>query len=124
MDQLLKFISWVSLALIAFVLFSVRRLRIRVEYSVSWLAASVLMLAVSSSPELVRWLAARIGLPDGPLALVIIVFSLFLVVFYRFTIIISGLKDSNIALAQRVAILEHHVTALHEKQEENDSPTV
>jgi hypothetical protein len=29
--------------------------------------------------------------------------------FYRFSLIISQLKDDNIALAQRVAILEYHI---------------
>ena len=38
--------------------------------------------------------------------LLFLVAGVFLVVFYRFSIIISHLRDANIALAQRVAILE------------------
>ena len=49
------------------------------------------------------------------LALVFIAGCLFLIVFYRFSIVISDLKDANISLAQRVAILEFHLRALHEK---------
>ena len=38
--------------------------------------------------------------------------AVFLLVFFRFTLIISRLRDDNIALAQRVAILEYHLRAL------------
>ena len=39
--------------------------------------------------------------------------------FFRTSIIISHLRDDNIALAQRVAILEYHLQKLrdHENQE-------
>ena len=39
--------------------------------------------------------------------------------FFRFSVIISHLRDDNIALAQRVAILEYHIQNLkdHENQE-------
>jgi hypothetical protein len=36
-------------------------------------------------------------------------------VLYRLSLRISGLKDSNIKLAQRVAILEYRLESLNEK---------
>ena len=36
----------------------------------------------------------------------------FVVTFYRFSIIISKLKDDNIALAQKVAMIEYHLKAM------------
>ena len=50
-----------------------------------------------------------------PLALLLIVGCVFLLIFYRFSIIISQLKDDNIALAQRVAILEYHIQSLKDQ---------
>jgi hypothetical protein len=38
-------------------------------------------------------------------------------VFYQFSIVISDLKDANISLAQRVAILEFKIRSLHENKE-------
>jgi hypothetical protein len=38
----------------------------------------------------------------------------FVIIFYRFSVIISKLKDDNIALAQRVAILEYHLQSMRE----------
>jgi hypothetical protein len=112
MDTLLNVTTGMSLLLIALVLASVRRAHIRVEYSVSWLLASVALLVLSRSPALLHSVAARLGIGDPPLALLMIAGFVFIVVFYRFSLIISRLKDDNIALAQRVAILEYHLQSL------------
>jgi hypothetical protein len=114
MDRLLTVTTLLSIALILLVLFSVRRSHIRVEYSVSWLAASLVLLILSRSHALLTWIANFLGLNDPPLALILLVFGLFLVVFYRFSVIISDLKDANIAMAQRLAILEFQLQSLHE----------
>ena len=37
-------------------------------------------------------------------------------VFYRFSVVISDLKDANVAMAQRLAILEFHLQSRHEGQ--------
>src|SRR6266850_66926 len=94
MDRLLNFTTGMSVLLIVLVLASVRRAHIRVEYSVSWLLESV---------------AAQLGIADPPMALMLLAGCVFVIIFYRFSIIISKLKDDNIALAQRVAILEYHL---------------
>jgi hypothetical protein len=119
MDRLLNVMTGLSVALIALVLLSVRRAHIRVEYSVSWLAAAVLLLVLSRLEGLLAWMAAFLGLTSAPLALLMIVLSVFLMVLYRFSIVISHLKDYNIALAQRVAILEFHLRSLHEKTKDH-----
>ena len=105
-----------SIALIALVLLSVRREHIRVEYSVSWLGAGVVLLVLSLNRRLVHWIAGLLGVDYPPVAILMIVSCVFLVVFYRFSIRISALKDANIALAQRVAILEYHLKSVHEQQ--------
>ena len=105
MDRLLNVLTILSLILMALVLFSVRRSHIRVEYSVSWI--------LSRSRPALTWIAHYLGLAEPPLALMMLVFFVFLVVFYRFSIIISELKDANIAMAQRLAILEYR---LHENE--------
>jgi len=48
--------------------------------------------------------------------LIILVFCVFLVVILRLSVIISDLKDANIAMAQRVAILEFQIQGLHEEK--------
>lgn len=115
MDRLLNVVTLLSAALIVVVLASLRRAHIRVEYSVSWLAAGVCLLVLSRAEGVLVWLAGLLGIEDPPLALLFVSFSVFLLVFYRFSMIISELKDANIALAQRVAILQYELQALYEK---------
>lgn len=108
--------SVLSVALMVLVLFSVRRAHIRVEYSVSWLGAAVVLLILSRSRGLLSWIAQYLGLESYALALVILVFCVFIVVFYRFSVILSDLKDANIAMAQRLAILEYQLQQTDEKR--------
>ncbi|MEP6962574.1 MAG: DUF2304 family protein [Acidobacteriota bacterium] len=99
------------------VLASVRRERIRVEYSVSWLLAVGLLLVLSRWHWFTQWLANTLGVGDAALALLLLAGLVFLVVLYRLSLRISGLKDSNIKLAQRIAILEMRLETLYEKDE-------
>jgi hypothetical protein len=114
MDRLLTALFVFSLVLIVTVLASVRRAHIRVEYSVSWLLAALLLLALSMSQTPLRRIGELVGADPAP-ALLIVSGCIFVVVLYRLSLLISGLKDSNIALAQRVAILEYRLESLDEK---------
>lgn len=116
MERLLNLTSVVALVLLLIVLFSVRRAHIRPEYSVTWLGAAFTMLVLSRFRETMDALARHIGLPgDRPLALFLIVGSIFLILFFRFSVIVSNLRDDNIDLAQRVAILEYHIQSLRDR---------
>ena len=116
MDRLLNATTILSIFLALLILFSVRRSHIRVEYSVSWLGAAVILFVLSRSHGLLTWLAQYLGLTYPPLALIMLVLCVFVVVFYRFSIVISKLKDANIALTQRLAIVEFQLNNSHEKQ--------
>ena len=121
MDRLLNVVNLLSLLLLLFILFSVRRQRIRVEYSVSWLAAAAVLFGLTFSPAPTNWIGGWIGLPGGPTVLVIMILAAFIAIFYRFTSIISDLKDNNVALAQRVAVLEFLISSLNEKEAQEQS---
>jgi hypothetical protein len=120
MDRLLTVLTLVSLTLIVAVLVSVRRAHIRVEYSVSWLTAALVMLAVSLNRDFVHWLARSLGVEYPPIAVLMVMFGVFLVVIYRLSLRLSALKDASIALAQRVAILEYQLKSGHEEREESN----
>ena len=114
MDRLLNVMTVFSGLLLLFVLVSVRRAHIRVEYSVSWLAAAAALLILSRSRGLLEGAAHKLGLSDPPFALLLVVGCVCLIMFYRFSAIISKLRDDNIALAQRLAILEYHLQTLRD----------
>jgi hypothetical protein len=116
MDRLLNVTTVLSVVLLVMVLISVRRAHIRVEYSVSWLFASAVMLVLSRARPVLEYITSHTGIPDTPLTLFLIAGSVFLIMFFRFSVIISHLRDDNIALAQRVAILEFHIRSLSKNE--------
>lgn len=112
MDRLLNVTTAVSVVLLAIVLFSVRRAHIRVEYSVSWLAAAFGMLVLSRVRPLLDAIRNLVGLPDSPLTLFLLGAACALIMLFRFSIVVSHLRDDNVALAQRVAMLEYRLRSL------------
>jgi hypothetical protein len=115
MEGLLNFLTGLSLLLMVMVLVSVRRSHTRVEYSVSWLGAALALLVLSRCRGLLNWLAEALGIDSPPMALLTLVGCLFLLVLFRLSVIISALKDANIALTQRLAILEFQLESVHEE---------
>ena len=73
------------------------------------------LLVLSRFPAALGWVGEMLGVADPAAALLMVAGCIFGVVLFRLSLRISGLKDSNIALAQRVAILEYRLEALDEK---------
>ena len=115
MERMLDVVAVFSILLLALVLISVRRAHIRVEYSVSWLVAALMLLMVSRSDYVLAAFTRWLGVSDAAVAIVTIAGGVFLIVLYRMSLLLSNLKDTNIALVQRVAILEFRLESLDEK---------
>jgi hypothetical protein len=77
------------------------------------------MLLLSRAHPLLDAIRNVTGLPDSPLTLFLPAGGVMVIMFFRFSVIISHLRDDNVAMAQRLAILEYHLQTLknHEKQE-------
>ncbi len=114
MERLLDVLALIGIVLIFVILRSVRRANIRVEHSVSWLAAAAAIIALSRSEWLLEHLRQLLGLSHTALALLFAILIVFLGVFYRQSRAVSELKDMNITLTQRVAILEYHLRSRDE----------
>ena len=112
MERLLWWTSVLSVVLIVMVLTALRRAHIRVEYSVTWLIACVALFALSRSETVLTWIASTLGLVFAPTVLVLVAGFIFVVMFFWTCVVLSRLRDDNIALAQRLAILEFHLNRL------------
>lgn len=117
MVLLLDILTGLGILLLVIVLRSLRRDHIRVEHSVSWLAAAVALIALSRCGPLLVRLSGYIGLKEPAITLLFLILIVFLGVFYRFSRAISELKDMNITLTQRVAILEYKLQRQNEEQQ-------
>ena len=104
-----------SLLLILLIVRSVRREHIRVEYSMTWLGTALLLLALSLSDRAMRLLAEWLGVSDPPLVLIALAGILFVFTFFRYSIVVSSLKDHNIQLAQKVGMLEWEIERLNKE---------
>jgi hypothetical protein len=112
MERILLVATVVGVALVFLVIHSLRRDRIRVEYSISWLAAACVLLFLARWPLALEWLGGRIGVASPAAVLLAMAVGLFAVVLFRMSVTISHLRDNNIELAQKVAILEYHIEQL------------
>ncbi len=106
MIDLLDALAILAVLLLLVVLRAIRREHIRVEHSVSWLAAALALIALSRASGLLQGTAESVGIREPALVLLFLIFIVFIGVFYRLSRIVSELKDMNITLTQRVAILE------------------
>ena len=97
-----------GLAMIAGTLISLRRAHIRAEYSVSWLAVGAVLSGFALFPGLSERWSRCLGLEPQSYLLVIggILIS---VLVFEISRVVSQLRDENVLLAQRVAILEFRI---------------
>lgn len=117
MERLLTISLILSAGLIAVILYSLRRAHIRVEYSLSWLAAGIVVFVLSLWNGGLVALGHFLGISYPPAALAAITNCVFVFVLYRLSMIVSELKDNNVALAQKVAALEFHLHRLEDERE-------
>jgi hypothetical protein len=89
-------------------LFSLRRAHIRVEYSLSWLAVGVVLLACAIFPHFLVRIAASLGL-DPQVGFVFLAGALALALLFEVSLVVSRLRDENVILTQRLAILEYQL---------------
>ena len=122
MERLLNVTAGLSILLIVAVLMSLRRAHIRVEHSVSWLAAGLAVFVLTRWETALTFLAHSSGFSYPPAALLAITMAVFLLVLYRMSGMLSQLKDNNIALAQKVAILEFRMESRQETGEAQARP--
>ncbi len=95
-----------SVAGLVFVLELVRQRKLREDYSLLWLATTIVLIVLSVSRPLLDGLAALLGVvtyPPAALFLVAIIFMLFILL--HFSTVLTRLARENKDIAQQMAIL-------------------
>jgi hypothetical protein len=113
-----------ALLLLLQIIRSVRREHIRVEYSMTWFAAALGLLALSVSDTALEWLSSLLGVEDLSFTLLLLAGVLFLFTFFRFSVEVSTLKDHNILVSQKVGLLEWQLRKQQQQIDElHDAPS-
>ena len=87
----------------------VRRRRLMERYSLLWLFAAAVLLALAVWRDLLEEVAAAVGIYYAPSALFVIAFGFVLILLLHFSIAVSKLADQNKVLAQRLGQLQQEV---------------
>lgn len=95
----------VGLATILATLIALRREHIRTEYSVSWLLVGVILTLLALMPRPLDQAARNLGL-DPRLFFLMAAGLLISGLVFEISHVVSKLRDENVMLAQRLAILE------------------
>src|SRR5713226_5655883 len=112
MERIRIAVAVLTAVLIVQIVRSVRREHIRVEYSMAWLGTALLLLVLCLSDRVLDTLAHLLGIPGSPLVIIALAGALLVFTFFRYSIVVSSLKDHNIELAQKVGMLEWEIERL------------
>lgn len=98
-----------SVAVILFVFQLVRRRKLREEYAMSWLFASLMLVVVSVWRGSLDWAARLLGVAYPPSVLLLAVILIGFLVALHYSISLSRLSEQSKKLAQEIALLRHRV---------------
>ncbi len=119
MDRVMVIGLLASLGALIFILELVRRQKLREDYSLLWLATSIVLLLLFLSRPLLDQLAALIGVVTYPPAALFAVAIFFvLAILLHFSTVLTRLTRENKRIAQQLAILQHELEQVRRSERE------
>jgi hypothetical protein len=108
--DLLKILAIVGSGTVLFLVVElIRRGRLKERYSLLWLFASGVLLLLSSSRGILRYISNMMGIYYPPSFLFLLAFLFLLLITLHFSVTISGLSEKNKRLAQELALLRQEL---------------
>ena len=95
-----------SSALFLYILEMVRRRKLREEYSILWLAGSLVILVLSLKQNWLDRIALAVGIAYPPSFLFLVGILFILLILIHFSITISRLHQTNKKMAQEIALMK------------------
>jgi hypothetical protein len=112
----IQIFQYAAVIIILATLVSLRRAHIRVEYSVSWLGVGLILFICALFPRFLMRAAASLGV-DPQTGFVFLAGILALALVFEVSLAVSQLRDENVMLTQRLAILEYHLLRMQSPHE-------
>jgi hypothetical protein len=94
-----------SLFSVLFILRLVRRRQLRAKYSLLWLSAGVVLVALAASPQLLDRVSVALGIYYGPTTFFLAAIVLLFLIAIHFSWELSRLEERSRVLAEVVAVL-------------------
>jgi hypothetical protein len=108
--DLLKILAIVGSGTVLFLVIElIRRGRLKERYSLLWLFASGVLLVLSSSRGILKYISNMMGIYYPPSFLFLLAFLFLLLITLHFSVTISGLAEKNKRLAQELALLRQEM---------------
>jgi hypothetical protein len=108
--DLLKILAIVGSGTVLFLVVElIRRGRLKERYSLLWLFASGVLLLLSSSRGILKYISNMMGIYYPPSFLFLLAFLFLLLITLHFSVTISGLSEKNKRLAQELALLRQEL---------------
>ena len=107
MTRVTLFSICASAALLLYILEMVRRRKLREEYSILWLAGSVVILVLSLKRGWLISIALSVGIAYPPSFLFLVGILFILLILIHFSIAISKLHQMNKKMAQEIALMKN-----------------
>jgi len=101
--------------MIGFILSLIRQRRLREEYSILWIAGSIVLMVFTLWRDLLDILAGFLGIHYAPTTLLLVAIFFGVLMFLHLTVVVSKHADKNKTLTQEIALLRNKLEEL-EKQ--------
>lgn len=107
----------VAVLVVVFVVELIRRRKLREEYAMLWITASIVLLVFATLPQLLWWISKTTGVYYTTL-MVLLIFCFLSLVIIHLSMAVSRAADDLRKLAQRMALLEQKLS------ERSDRPRI
>ncbi len=109
-----------AIAVVAFVVELIRRRKLREEYAMLWICASVVLLVFAVAPQLLWWIA-KVTHVDYQTLMLLLSFCFLSLVIVHLSVAVSRTSDDLRKLAQRMALLEQELCQLRKSADACDA---
>lgn len=109
-----------SVLLFFFLIYLIRKRRIKVEYSLLWLFFGLVFIIFSSWRTGLDYIAGFVGIAYPPAAMFLLFMLAFFFILIEYSTIISRLSDRNKNLTQEIGLLKMEFRELKNRIELND----
>lgn len=99
----------------------IRRDHLHVRYGLWWIGVAVAFILLGFFPQIIDWLASRLGVAYGPTLALTLGLTVFVIKILTIDIARSRNETRIVRLVQRIAMLESEVDELRTRLEKRDA---